>query len=162
MVRSMSVFLVAIGCVAGCSSPRERLTPPPSAPAPRVSVVPAVTRMTVGELLAKGGKQLTATEVKTLFSGAIVEGAESDSDWRERNAPDGDVTGQSFMHDGQAMNYQGTWWVDDQGRRCWANSRGSGSGPSCMYYYILGGKYYASDAAGSVRNGALAERKISR
>lgn len=162
VIRLTIVLLYAAGVLVGCASSNggDVTIAPPSTPAV-LPVVPATT-MTVGELLARGGKQLPAADVKSLFTGAVVEGTDGGSNWRERNAGDGDVTGQSFMSGGQPIHYQGTWWVDENGRRCWANSRWSGSGPSCMYYYILGGKYYASESAGTVAGGSLVERKISR
>ena len=165
MNRSIGILLVSVGLAAGCASSGGRSAGPISQTQtlePVAAAVPTAPGMTVGELLAKGGMQLTAQQVKNVFAGATMEGASGNATWRDRSSPDGVVTGQTLLPDGQALGYEGTWWVDDQGRRCWANSRVAGSGPSCMYYYILDRNYFVSEFDKSHKEAPVAGRRINR
>jgi hypothetical protein len=120
--RSIPPILILLGLAAGCASSDEAVTrsalqtPPPAAN----EVQRTTTSMTVGEVLAKGGRQLSPTEVKSLLTNAVMEGGTATA-WREMSFPDGKVTGQSRMGDGLVIDYQGSWWMDEQGRRCWLN-----------------------------------------
>lgn len=163
MSRLAGAVLLSTGLAAACASPAggsaNVTTPAPTRNA-IAPIISARASMTVGELLAKGGRQLTAQELKNVFASATMEGASGTTTWRVKHSPDGNVTGQSFMRDGDPLSYRGTWWVDDQGRRCWVNARMVGSEPNCMYYYGLGGKYYASASDSSKRGASLANRDI--
>jgi hypothetical protein len=75
---------------------------------------------------------------------------------------DGKVTGQTRMGADLSIDYQGTWWVDEQGRRCWVNERFAGYPPNCMYYYLLDGRYYVSEADPSRKGAGLEVRRISK
>ena len=150
---------------AGCAS-SDRAPSPAAAPVlSQEAVRPpdwSVTSLTVGELLAKGGRQLSGAQVKGLFDGAVMEGVDGGTVWREMSFPDGKVTGQTRMSADNSIDYQGTWWVDEQGRRCWVNERFVGYAPNCMYYYLLDGRYYVSEADPSRKNAALEVRRISK
>ena len=60
MARLLSVVLPSILLAAGCASTGS-------------------SSLTVADALSKGGKQLTASEVKSLFSGATVEGQSNET-----------------------------------------------------------------------------------
>ncbi len=158
-------FLVLLALAAGCAS-SDRSPSPATAPVlSQAAVRPpdwSVTSLTVGELLAKGGRQLSGAQVKGLFDGAVMEGVDGGTVWREMSFPDGKVTGQTRMSADNSIDYQGTWWVDEQGRRCWVNERFAGYAPNCMYYYLLDGRYYVSEADPSRKNADLEVRRISK
>ena len=121
-----------------------------------------MTSLTVGQLIAQGGRQLTGAQVKSLFDRAVMEGSDGSTVWREMSFPDGKVTGQTRMSADLSIDYQGTWWVDEQGRRCWVNERFAGYAPNCMYYYFLEGRYYVSEADATRANARLEVRRISK
>jgi hypothetical protein len=137
-------------------------------PAPAAAATPelipqwATTSMTVGEILAKGGRQLNAAQVKIAVTGAVMEGAAGDIFWREMSFPDGRVTGQSKMPDGLVIDYEGAWWVDEQGRRCWMNNQQRDPAPSCAYLYLIGDRYFAGEADASRKNARLEARRIRK
>jgi len=157
--------LVLLGCVAGCASSSERAVRrslPAPAPASDPTTQWAATSLTVGDLLAKGGRQLNAAQVKTALAGAVMEGVAGNMSWREMSFPDGKVTGQSKMSEGLVIDYQGSWWVDEQGRRCWMNSQQRSPAPACVYLYFLDGSYYAAEQDASRRNARLEARRIRK
>jgi hypothetical protein len=161
--RSIPPILILLGLAAGCASSDEAVTrsalqtPPPAAN----EVQRTTTSMTVGEVLAKGGRQLSPTEVKSLLTNAVMEGGTATA-WREMSFPDGKVTGQSRMGDGLVIDYQGSWWMDEQGRRCWLNDHQRSPAPACVYIFQLGSRYYASGSDASGKNAPVEERRISR
>jgi len=161
--RSSLVLLLPIVLAAGCASSPEPATRTIVQAEERAAPPAwAVTDLTVGELLAKGGRQLTGPQLKSLFERAVMEGADGSTTWREMSFPDGKVTGQTRMSANLTIDYQGTWWIDEQGRRCWINDRYAGHTPSCMYYYLLDGRYYASDGGPTSRGATLEPRRITR
>jgi hypothetical protein len=165
-MKCIVALILSAGMAAGCAAPgHESLAGSTLPPAPDdiVPAIPAGPSMSVGELEAKGGKQLTAQEVKKLLSGATIEGASGASTWRARQSAEGQVRGWSFMnHGGHPMTYQGNWWVDDEGRNCWANQRSGGTPPECMYFYVLGGGFFSSPSNSTNKAAPLYERRISR
>jgi hypothetical protein len=164
MNRPAVVLLLATSLAAGCAT-RDRRDAPTAMPATRAPAVPAVAatpRMTIGELLAKGGKQLSAKEVDRLLTGATVEGVAGNMTWRAENRPDGHLIGETVAQSGDSLSYRGTWWVDEQGRRCWLNDRRARFEPYCTYFYRLGTEYYASDSDASDKATLLESRKITR
>jgi hypothetical protein len=82
--------------------------------------------------------------------------------WREMSFPDGKVTGQSKMGDGLVIDYEGTWWVDEQGRRCWMNKDQRSDAPACAYLYLLGDRYYAGESDASRKDARLEARRIRK
>lgn len=167
-LRPLPAVLVAFGllaALAGCASSSQRaVTQPPPARAEAPDVIPqwATSSLTVGELLAKGGRQLTGAQVKTALTGAVMEGAAGNTFWREMSFPDGKVTGQSKMGDGLMIDYEGVWWVDEQGRRCWMNNQQRGPTPACAYLYLLEDRYYVGEADASHKNARLEARRIRK
>lgn len=160
--RSIPSILIFLGLAAGCASSDEAITRTVPAPPPvENDVQRTTTSMTVGEVLAKGGRQLSPTEVKSLLTSSIMEGGTATA-WREMSFPDGKVTGQSRMGDGLVIDYQGTWWMDEQGRRCWLNDHQRSPTPACVYIFQLGDRYYASGSDASGKNAPVEERRISR
>ena len=167
-VRPLPVLLLGLGllaAVAGCASSSQRPAPlrgPARAPAPPPIRLWATTSLTVGELLAKGGRQLNGAQVRIAVSGAVMEGAAGDVFWREMSFPDGKVTGQSKMGDGLVIEYEGAWWVDEQGRRCWMNNQQRGPTPVCAYLYLIGDRYYSGESDASHKNARLEARRIRK
>ncbi len=161
MIRLAGAILVSAVLAAACAS----TGPDPTAPtAPRQaagSSVVAAPAITIGDLVAKGGRQLTAPEVKALFAGSKVEGVSADSTWWSQDFPDGTVMGEVSTDNGFALGYRGEWWVDEKGRRCWVNSRRTG-GTNCLYYYGLADKYYASESDPTDKSAVLSPRKFTR
>src|SRR5690606_33133840 len=114
--RSSLVLLLPIVLAAGCASSPEPATRTIVQAEERAAPPAwAVTDLTVGELLAKGGRQLTGPQLKSLFERAVMEGADGSTTWREMSFPDGKVTGQTRMSANLTIDYQGTWWIDEQG-----------------------------------------------
>jgi len=155
--------LVLLGCAAGCASSSNRPVRQ-AAPAPATDPATdwAATSLTVGELLAKGGRQLTGAQVKAALTGAVMEGVAGNMSWREMSFADGKVTGQSKMREGLVIDYQGSWWVDEHGRGCWMNSQQRNPVPACVYLYFLDGRLYATEQDPSRRNARLEARRISK
>ena len=118
--------------------------------------------MTVGELLAKGGRQLNGAQAKIATTGAVMEGAAGEVFWREMSFPDGKVTGQATMGDGLVIDYEGVWWIDEQGRRCWMNNQQRGPTPACAYLYLVGDRYYSGESDASHTNAKLEARRIRK
>ena len=165
MKRPTVPLLILIALAAGCASSGRSPSPTTVPVLSQEAVRPpdwSVTSLTVGGLLAKGGRQLAGAQVKSLFDRAVMEGADGSTVWREMSFPDGKVTGQTRMSADLSIDYQGTWWVDEQGRRCWVNERFAGYAPNCMYYYLLDGRYYVSEADSTQKNAGLEVRRISK
>jgi hypothetical protein len=167
MKRSTALLLASLVLATGCASSdgdraSSAASPPASAPASAAADDWAYTPMNVGDLLARGGRQLTAPEVRALFTGAVMQGVSDNAAWRDMSFADGKVTGQSTSRGGPTIDYQGSWWVDEQGRRCWVNDRLVGAAPTCMFYYTLAGGYYASASDSSRRNARLTVRRIGK
>ena len=166
--RPLPVLLLGLGllaAVAGCASSSQRsVTQPAPAPAAAPSPIPqwATTSLTVGELLAKGGRQLDGPQVRIAVTGAVMEGAAGDVFWREMSFPDGKVTGQSKMGDGVVIDYEGAWWFDEQGRRCWMNNQQRGPAPTCAYLYLIGDRYYSGESDASHKSARLEARRIRK
>ena len=162
-MNRLTPALLALLLATGCASSDDRTRSTQAAPPPAASKNAewAVTSMTVGDLLAKGGRQLNAAQVKKLLTGSVMEGAVGTTDLREMSFPDGKVTGQSKQIDGHVIDYEGSWWIDEQGRRCWANERQRNPDPSCSYFYLLGDRVYASESDSSRKSGRLEGRRIT-
>ena len=164
MNQLFGVVLISAALMAGCAAPGEDSAKKgaTSAPTAATSAVAPNGRMTVGDLLAKGGKQLTVAEAKELFTGATMGGDSPRATWRTKLGADGKFSGQASLNAGGTRNFFGDWWVDDKGRNCSVDRSRSNTGPDCMYYFTLGGKYYASVTDSSNPNAALADRFISK
>jgi hypothetical protein len=165
MKRSTASLLILLGLAAGCASSGERSTQTALPPAPPETVATpqwAMGSLTVGELLAKGGRQLNGAQVKSVVTGTVMEGLDGDSTWREMSFPDGKVTGQTTMRGGLVIDYEGTWWMDEQGRRCWTNSRQQSPAAACVHLYHLDGRYYAAESDASRKNARLEPRRIRK
>jgi hypothetical protein len=165
MKRSTASLLMLLGLAAGCASSDGRSTQtslPPPAPAPVATAEWATGSLTVGELLAKGGRQLNGAQVKAVVTGTVMEGLDGDATWREMSFPDGKVTGQTTMRSGLVIDYEGTWWMDEQGRRCWTSSRQQSPAAACVHLYHLDGRYYAAESDASRRSAMLEPRRIRK
>ncbi|MGE0800278.1 MAG: hypothetical protein AB7G13_17435 [Lautropia sp.] len=116
--------------------------------------------LTVGDALSKGARQLTASEVKSLFSGATVEGQsnESGNSFRAAYTPDGKFSGVVTR---SGFRFDGNWTVNEKNQIC-SNlmTAGARGGEPCQYIYALDGKYYAATTA--EKTGDLLERRFSR
>src|SRR5690606_23326346 len=96
------------------------------------------------------------------LTGAVAQGTSDGAAWREMSFADGKVVGQSTTSGGATVDYEGTWWIDPQGRRCWNNERLATATPTCMFYYVLDGRYYASASDSSRRDARLTMQRIAR
>jgi hypothetical protein len=157
MNRSLVVVLVAIGFVAGCAAPggdsAQQVSP--SAPA-------AASRLTVGELMAQGGRQLTAAEMKELHTGATIQGSNQAGTWTRRQGADGKYSGQNSHRMGGSRNFNGDWHIDEKGRNCSLNRSQRDAKLSCSHYYSLNGKYYTAPGEEPTAGTVLEDRTISR
>jgi hypothetical protein len=64
--------------------------------------------------------------------------------------------------EGHVIDYEGSWWVDDKGRRCWVNERVRSPVPACVYFYRLDGRYYASESDTADKSARLEGRRINK
>ena len=99
--------------------------------------------MTVGDILAKGGRQLSASEMKVLIPGAKWTTMGERGSYTLTNLPSGDFEG---LTEG-GRKFTGQWYVDAQGRHCGVLRRGndsSSAGPDCIYFYQLAGEHFVS------------------
>lgn len=115
--------------------------------------------LTVGELLKRGAKQLTSSQIKQLASGATFEGTGASNRWRAQQASDGTLRGTSVEKDGRQSQFSGRWWIDNDERLCMVNET-IGGGTDCTYLYVLEGQYYA--ASSNVREAPVMTRTVTR
>jgi hypothetical protein len=120
---------------------------------------------TVGEILDKGGQQLTKDEAIKLVTGATISGISMNSpDFKTEYTykSDGSMSGGALRTSGPgSTSVNGRWRVNDDGQLCTDRTTSSGRNDVyCDHYFSLGGKYYGSR---STDKGALAvEREIKR
>jgi hypothetical protein len=141
MKRFLLPALLTLLVTAGCAAPGSQ-------------------GLTVGDALSKGAKQLTASEVKALFSGATVEGQsnETRNPFRVVYSPDGNLSGVATK---SGLKFDGNWTVNETNQICSnLTTAGARAGEPCQYIYALDGKYYA--AITDAKTGALQERRFSR
>ena len=115
--------------------------------------------LTVGELLQRGAKQLTSSQIKQLASGSTFEGMGANNRWRAQQTGDGSLRGTSVDKDGRQSQFSGTWWIDNAERLCMVNET-MGAGPDCTYLYVLDGQYYA--ATSNTREAPVLTRTVTR
>jgi hypothetical protein len=100
--------------------------------------------MTVGDVLAKGGKRLTSPELKQLVPGSTMEGPASrtGNPFRTVQQPDGRFSGESTSSRGR-FSFDGTWTINDQDQYCSViTTAAARSGPTCASVYVLDGMHY--------------------
>jgi len=117
---------------------------------------PSLEKLTVGDVLQRGGRQLTAAQLKNIAGGSAFEGVGNDNAWRSQLATDGTMRGESLDKSKNKSQFQGRWWIDEAERLCMVNET-AGTTPDCSYLYQLQGSYYASpmntrEAPVSMRN----------
>ena len=121
---------------------------------------------TVGQLLDRGGKQLTREEVAEILSGAMVSGIQFDRPevtFQNLFKPDGTVRGNATNRNVRfgEVTLEGTWAVDDQGRLCTdlRNSQGTRL-QFCTAYFLLDGAYHGAKTAD--RSAEVYRRDVKR
>ena len=115
--------------------------------------------LTVGELLKRGAKQLTSSQINQLANGSTFEGMGASNRWRAQQASDGTIRGTSVEKDGRQSQFSGKWWVDNAERLCMSNET-MGGGPDCTYLYVLEGQYYAATL--NTREAPVMTRTVTR
>ena len=121
---------------------------------------PGTPGVTVGDLMSKGGKKLTSTEIKSLMTGATFAGAASGTGtpFKMTNRPNGTFTGSTST----GFNFEGTWSVNDKDQYCSVISTAGArpGGPPCVYVYSAAGKFYMVEA--ETPSASARERTFSR
>jgi len=157
MTRLLAAVVVSLGLLAGCASPEAQNSQQ------ETTAVPAsASRMTVGDLMAKDGKRLTATEMKDLHTGATIRGSSQYGDWTRKQGADGKFSGQNARYMGGTVPLNGDWRIDHQGRNCSLFRSQPGAKEICSYYYSLNGKHYTASGESPADSAVLEERIISR
>jgi hypothetical protein len=115
--------------------------------------------MTVADITAKGAKRLTGPEVRTLMSGAKMEG----NAWSSGTAITSTMN-QSGTFDGvtsHGRKFDGTCTVNDaDGQACIYIRNAPPAGSPCAYTYGLNGTYDISDSGQP--GGRVVERRFIR
>jgi hypothetical protein len=125
----------------------------------------AQQKMTLGDLLDRGGRKLAAEEVKALFAGTTVTGVQGgnfpDVTFENVFAADGSVTGNAWKSGTWFSKIKGKWSIDRSGQLCTdlLNDRQEKIG-TCQAYYALGSDYYT--ARGDARSSEVNQRKFKR
>ena len=121
------------------------------------------TEMPVGILLDKGGRQLSAEEVKVLLTGATVDAERGgNAHTKTTYRPDGSLSAHL-----QTMDFStggaGSWRVEENGSFCISINWTAQFAPvaGCSYVLKLGNSYYFS-VSGSVRHARAVERIVTR
>jgi len=121
--------------------------------------------VSIGDLLARGGKRLTKDELVTLLAGATLSGkllnrpgVTFESDMKS----DGTVSG-SARSGRDLVGLMGTWSVNDQGIVCTdvRNSSGDKVG-GCSVYFVLDGSYFSAPAPAEDKGAPVIRRVVKR
>jgi hypothetical protein len=140
MIRATAATLLSLILVACASTPKE-------------------PQMTVADITAKGAKRLTAPEVRTLMSGAKMEGNAwtSGAAFTSTMNPNGTFDGVTS----HGRKFDGTWTVNEaDGQACTYIRNAPPAGSPCAFTYGLNGTYYISDTGQP--GGRVVERRFSR
>ena len=157
MAQMLAAVVVSVGLVAGCAAPGAGDAQKEAAAAPAAS-----SRMTVGDLKAKGGKRITAAEMKELHTGATIRGSNQFGNWTRKQGADGKYSGQNAQYMGGTRSFNGDWRIDEEGRNCSLNRAQFGAMEACSFYYSLDGKYYTVSGENPSDSAVLEDRLISR
>ena len=120
----------------------------------------------IGELQAKGGKQLSGPELRELLIGATTNGRTTTGYSNEITIkPDGTASGK-FFGIGRTANIglSGTWNIADDGKMC-VKYDFDGPIPSyqgCGYYYTADGQYFISLSESRKDSDKLLQRTVKR
>lgn len=140
MIRSATTTLLSLAVVACASPPKE-------------------SQMPVADITAKGAKRLTGPEVRSLMSGAKMEGNawSSGTSFTSTMNPNGTFDGVTV----NGRKFDGTWSVNDSsGQACTHIRNAPPGGSPCAYTYGLNGAYYISDSGEP--GGGVVERRFTR
>lgn len=122
--------------------------------------------LTVGDLVAKGGKQLNKEEVQNLVTGATISGTSMNNPaWSSEYTykSDGTMSGIATRTRGQSGfdRMTGRWSVRDDGQLCTERAgQVAATQLYCDYYFLMNGKYYAARAIDGPT--PLVERNVKR
>ena len=118
---------------------------------------------TVGDLLDRGGVQVTKDELVKLLSGAVNSGVQHGTNATFRNAmnEDGSLKGTAVLANGQTVAVYGTWTVGQDGELLseLKNDRGA-RWESTIFYFKLGNRYFG--AKSKDKTAQLEDRQIER
>ena len=161
--RTSCSIAVATALIAGCGMMKSRDERAGGMAAARSS---QATVTTVGDVLAMGGRQVTAAEARELFNGASWSGVTSQGGaYSVQTKGSGKYAGTATMKDGSKANFEGDWWIDNEGRHCSSNA-GQTSQPrtECYYYFRAGDRsspdYYMSES--NAAQSRVVQRRITR
>jgi hypothetical protein len=161
-IRTSCSIAIATALIAGCGMMKSRDQKMGSTAASESQQ----RALTVADVLAMGGRQITPAEARELFNGASWTGVSPQGGAYSVDLKgSGKYTGTATMADGKKTSFEGDWWVDDQGRHCSSNS-GQTSQPrtECYYYFKAGDParpdYYMSD--GNASQNRVVPRRINK
>jgi hypothetical protein len=130
-----STIGVAVACLA---APAHAQTPP---------TPPALQKTTLGDLLDRGAKKLSPTDMKQLIAGATISGMQGgnfpDVTYTNVHSADGAVNGNAWRSRVWFSKIKGTWSIDASGQLCveLLNERQEKIA-ACQPYYVLGTSYF--------------------
>jgi hypothetical protein len=118
---------------------------------------------TVGQLLESGGKELTGSEIRSLFAGATIVGpalGQLGAQFRVTYRPDGTAAGE-VATSGGSTKLSGTWSANQNNQYC-QNLHTAQGLPifGCFYFFMLRGQLFM--ASGNSRSTPVSERQVTR
>lgn len=160
--RTSCSIAIAAALVAGCGMMKSRDDRAGGTAAPlsqqRVS--------TVADVVAMGGRQITAAEARELFNGASWTGVTSQgAAYAVQLKGSGKYAGTATMKDGSKADFEGDWWIDNEGRHCTSNTGQTAQPRTECYYYFRAGAgsspdYYMSES--TAPQSRVVPRRITR
>ena len=120
--------------------------------------------VTVGDLMAKGARYLSAEELKALLPGALLRYENAEYVTSIKLNTDGSINGTAQKRIGASggpnPGFTGEWRISDEGRWCGVHQvRGAEWGKYCRDVLKAGDKYYYS--TGSRKNDARPAYELS-
>src|SRR5258708_1550139 len=109
----------------------------------------AQQQTTLANVLERGGKKLTKVEMRTLVSGATIEGTQGgnfpNTTFKNVYSADGTVRGDAWNKGAWFTRINGKWSVNEEGQLCSELRNDQGSNiVACQTYYVVGSTYYAA------------------
>lgn len=118
---------------------------------------------TVGQLLASGGKQLTAGEILRMFAGATIGGpalGQPDANFQLHYLPNGTASGEVTSSGGHTK-LSGRWSANQANQYCQDLQTEQGMPiPGCFYYFTLGNRLFMAQATSP--STPVLERQVRR
>ena len=110
----------------------------------------AQPQATVGEVLDRGGVQLSREELSKLLPGAMLSGPTETGDQSSGEiAGDGGISGTVRTASGRSGGYSGKWLVNAAGQFCHdvkiSVGRHNSTDSGCTYFFRLGKRYFVAE-----------------